>query len=131
MKKSTYKLFAEISNRGVITESEINTLIRRLNKGEERFCIDEPVRVTPEQAEKGRKWILNKFLKKDGTPRKGFENFEAFIECIQDQTEPIYFFDYYDAGKCVPFYYPVYLIHDKKHACTYSYYVVGGNIYWY
>ena len=68
----TEKVIEEIKRNGFITERQINLLKNRTNRGEiiERYHDLEYIPITPEQTEKGIKFLLNLYKTPTGKIRK-------------------------------------------------------------
>ena len=134
MKKSIYNNVK--ANNGLITERDILTLKSRLNKGGDawkeydKICdyIPEP-KITPEQSEKGIKWLLNKLETPTGKERKN-NPFDYWQEQIIRNFESFTLCDFMNIGRFLPFYVPVYTIYGNG-GDHFSYYVQGGEIKFY
>lgn len=126
MKRTTKNIIEQANERGFITESEINLLKRRANRGEDLSYIYEycTSAISEEQTSKGKSWILSKLSKKDGTPRKGCENFKELIELAKDEHTKFSFDGFQNIGIWDSFYAPVYTLSDEYR--TFSYYLSGG-----
>lgn len=127
MKHTTENIINQANARGYITENEINLLKRRANRGEDmsyiyEFCTGV---ISEEQTQKGKIWILSKLAKKDGSPRKGCENFRELIELAKDENTKFSFDGFYNIGIWNSFYVPIYTLSNEFR--TFSYYLSGGT----
>lgn len=126
MKHTTENIIEQANARGFIKESEINLLKRRANRGEDmsyiyEFCTGV---ISKEQTQKGKNWILSRLAKKDGTPRKGCENFRELIELAKDENTTFSFDGFQNIGIWSSFYVPIYTLSNEFR--TFSYYLSGG-----
>lgn len=126
MKRTTKSIIECANARGYITESEINLLKRRANRGEDLSYIYEDCTsaISERQTLKGKSWILSKLSKKDGTPRKGCENFKELIELAKDENTNFSFNGFQNIGIWSAFYTPIYTLSNEYH--SFSYYLNGG-----
>ena len=131
MKKSIFESVK--ANKGFITERDILTLKSRLNKGQNedwhKLCDLEEIKITPEQSEKGLKWLLNKLETPTGKERKN-NPFDYWQEQIIRNFESFTLCDFYNIGNFYPFYVPIYTIYGNG-GDSFSYYVQGGEIKFY
>ena len=102
---SNEELVETIKNQGFATEQQINLIIRRMNKSRENAhemfnLLDSvmPIRLTEEQTEKGREWLLRKNLKNNGQFRKNATLSENNISVLKDAKTEAYLSDFYDLG---------------------------------
>ena len=102
---SNSELVNEIKEQGFATEQQILLIKRRMNKSRENASemfnlLDSvmPIRLTAEQAEKGRKWLLRKNLKNNGQWRKNATLSENEISVLKDDKTEVYLSDFYDLG---------------------------------
>ena len=125
--KTNETIFAEVAERGYITEKEISLLKCRSNR-EGRDVINyelmcDAVTVTPKQGAKALLW-LKKLLKRNGEPREGQNLGWREINIIKNATEKDFeFVCLYDCGnKQFSNFVPVYRCGAME------YYVLGGKI---
>lgn len=119
----------EIVKRGYITESEINLLKNRVNNG--RADVSElddlgGLAITEEQTAKGLTWLINKWKTPRGVERKN-NPFGYREEDILENFDHFELAGFYNAGRCFPFYMPLYDVcaKDGRH---FEYYVWGGEV---
>ena len=101
---SNSELVNEIKAQGYATEKQILLLKSRMNRNKENASeINEltanimPIRLTAEQAEKGREWLLRKNLKNNGEFRKNTTLSEIETSVLKTAKEA-YLSDFYDLG---------------------------------
>lgn len=101
---SNSELVNEIKAQGYATEKQILLLKSRMNRNKENASeINEltanimPIRLTAEQAEKGREWLLRKNLKNNGEFRKNATLSEIETSVLKNAKEA-YLSDFYDLG---------------------------------
>lgn len=126
------------NTRHQITEREILLIGRRLNNskplgelvGLQEIAIEDGLRVTPEQTEKGLSWLLNLWKSPTGKERK--TNPYGYRE--QDILEHFSHFEYcghYDRGNMYHSWYaPLYRVvaEDGESYGAFEYFVQGGEI---
>jgi len=122
--------FAEFKGKQKLTEREVNLLLRRLNSG---MIKASQLRrggyaLTPDQVEKGRKWLMNLWVTPTGAERKnnpfGYRE-EAILETFQTiRLAEVTDISPYHAPH--PFYVPVYEVVGKEG--SFVYYLSGGKI---
>jgi hypothetical protein len=125
----TTELINSIVENGVITEREINLICRRLNTGEKidlSLIWDNPVKLTPEQFNKGFTWLKNLYITSAGKERKNNPYGYREIEAIKN-PDYMTFDGVFDAGNYNhSFYVPIYSL--SAHGSGFQYYVSGGKI---
>ena len=101
---SNSELVNEIKAQGYATEKQILLLKSRMNRNKENASeINEltanimPIRLTAEQAEKGREWLLRKNLKNNGEFRKNATLSEIETSVLKNAKEA-YLSDFYNLG---------------------------------
>ena len=101
---SNSELVNEIKAQGYATEKQILLLKSRMNRNKENASeINEltanimPIRLTAEQAEKWREWLLRKNLKNNGEFRKNATLSEIETSVLKNAKEA-YLSDFYDLG---------------------------------
>ena len=101
---SNSELVNEIKAQGYATEKQIQLLKSRMNRNKENASeINEltanimPIRLTAEQAEKGREWLLRKNLKNNGEFRKNATLSEIETSVLKNAKEA-YLSNFYDLG---------------------------------
>lgn len=126
MKRTTKSIIEQANARGFILESEINLLKNRANRGEDISYIYELCTsvISEEQTRKGKNWILSKLAKKNGTPRKGCEDFAELIELAKDKNTIFSFEGFQDIGRWCSFFSPIYTLSNEFR--SFSYYLSGG-----
>ena len=129
---SNSELVNEIKAQGYATEKQILLLKSRMNRNKENASeINEltanimPIRLTAEQAEKGREWLLRKNLKNNGEFRKNATLSEIETSVLKNAKEA-YLSDFYNLGdgrfvNNVP----IYRYENENDA--FDYYVQGGD----
>jgi len=102
---SNSELVNEIKAQGYATEKQILLLKSRMNRNKENASeINEltanimPIRLTAEQAEKGREWLIRKNLKNNGEFRKNATLSENEISVLKDTQTAAYLSDFCDFG---------------------------------
>lgn len=109
-------LYQEIARRGVITEREIITMKSRLNRGKSEVLDifnNGYLNITPEQSEKGLKWLLNQWKTPRGKERKNNPFGDREQEIIED-FERFELVDLIDNGNAYfPAFLPVYRVIDR------------------
>ena len=111
----TTKLVKIINKKGIISEREINLLKHRLERGDSDVELDNSLNITPEQTEKGKHFILTKLTKLDGTPRKGYGEFEDLINLAKKKDSYFTFagYEYIQRDNCSDLLIaPIYVLHD-------------------
>ena len=117
-------IFAEIKETGIITEKQISLLKRRSNAAQKDVLdydlLDSmPVRMTPEQGEKGLAW-LKRFIKKDVYGYRELEILETA------KPEDFEFRGFYDAGNAYfRHYVPIYDLNGMEYIPLAEPYIVG------
>jgi len=130
---SNSELVNEIKAQGYATEKQILLLKSRMNRNKENASeINEltanimPIRLTAEQAEKGREWLLRKNLKNNGEFRKNATLSENEISVLKDTQTAAYLSDFCDFGnRYVTNNVPIYRYENENDA--FDYYVQGGD----
>ena len=85
-----------------------------------------PIKLTEEQAEKGREWLLRKNLKNNGAFRKNATLSENEISVLKDTQTAAYLSDFCDFGnRYVTNNVPIYRYENENDA--FDYYVQGGD----
>lgn len=125
MMQSTFSLIENINAKGVITEREILLLKKRINNGDALENMASSYKLTEEQNEKGKNWILTRLAKKDGKSRNGYEDFNELIELAKDKKSYFTLDDFIDIGRRNSFYVPIYTLHNDT--SYFSYYVNGSS----
>jgi hypothetical protein len=102
---SNVKLVETIKEQGFATEKQIQLLKSRMNKSRDNASeINDltadimPIKLTEEQAEKGREWLLRKNLKNNGEFRKNATLSENEISVLKNTQTAAYLSDFYDLG---------------------------------
>ena len=102
---SNAELVETIKAQGFATEKQIQLLKSRMNKSRENASeINDltanimPIKLTAEQTEKGREWLLRKNLKNNGQFRKNATLSENNISVLKDAKTEAYLSDFYDLG---------------------------------
>ena len=132
--EKTNLLALEISKRGVITEKEKQLIQNRLNSGKISYTDFDimfdngEIEVTPEQAQKGFKWLWNQYQTPAGKERKnnpfGYREIEV-LETAKKQGAKFTFDGFYDAGNSYRSYnLPLYSFYNESG--SFQYYVSGG-----
>ena len=101
---SNEELVETIKAQGFITEKQIMLLQKRLNNSRESanelymmVANIMPIKLTAEQEAKGREWLLNKNLKKNGEFRKQATLTETETSVL-NTSKDAYLSDFYDLG---------------------------------
>jgi hypothetical protein len=126
----TTDLLKKIETTGVISESEISLLKRRLNSGEKidmSVIWDGEISITIDQATKGWNWLMSQYKTTSGKERVNNPFGYREIDVLEDKDHTLEFRGFYDAGRYnFHSYLPIYL------ACgagtSFEYYVLGGVI---
>ncbi len=122
--------FAEFKGKQRLTESEVKLLLRRLNDGK----IDPHklrrggYSLTPDQVEKGRKWLVSRWITPKGVERKN-SPFGYREKDVLKHFKTIRLSDATDIsryGSSRPFYVPVYEVTGGGDG--FVYYISGGEI---
>lgn len=114
----TTKIYDEIAERGIITEREVNLIKKRLNDPrtggiKRRIFANGTLKLTPEQTEKGIKWLLNKYKTPRGVVRKN-NPFNKKQAAILENFKEFELVNFYDMGTMfVAWWLPVYLVRSK------------------
>jgi hypothetical protein len=130
---SNSELVETIKEQGFATEKQILLLKNRMNRNKENeqeisdLTADiMPIKLTEEQAEKGREWLLRKNLKNNGTFRKNATLSENEISVLKDTQTAAYLSDFCDFGnRYVTNNVPIYRYENENDA--FDYYVQGGD----
>ena len=130
---SNSELVETIKNQGFATEQQINLIKRRMNKSRENASeINDltanimPIKLTAEQTEKGREWLLRKNLKKNGQFRKNATLSENNISVLKDAKTEAYLSEFYDLGNgFITNNAPIYRYKNGKYC--FEYYVKFGD----
>lgn len=122
--------FAEFKGKQRLTESEVKLLLKRLNDGKidsHQFRLGG-YSLTPDQVEKGRKWLLSRWITPKGVERKNspfgyrekdvLKHFKALR--LADVTDISHY------GSSRRFYVPVYEATGAGDG--FLYYIAGGEI---
>lgn len=127
--KKTEDFLKEIKKSGLITESQMKTLLLRKNKGEkfdEGIFWDGEIFLTKEQAKKGLDWLMNKYKTPTGKERSN-NPFGYREQLALEQAEKIRLVGFHDAGNFFhSFYVPLYEVYGTTQ--YFQYYVSGGKI---
>ena len=120
----TLDILNEIKESNVITESQINLLKRRGNKGEEidiNFIWDGEILVTDSQKRKGLDWLINQW--KTPTGKERINNTFGYRETeILENCSEIQFKGFYDNGnRQFKNLIPLYCVHSYTN--SFEYYV--------
>ncbi len=127
----TTKIYDEIADRGIITEREVNLIKGRLNKYcdaiiKRRIFANGPLKLTPEQTEKGIKWLLDKYKTPRGVVRKN-NPFNKKQAAILENFKEFELVNFWDSGTFfVCWWLPVYLVRSK-HGREFLYIPTWGN----
>ena len=130
---SNAALVETIKEQGFATEKQIQLLKSRMNKSRENASeISDltadimPIKLTEEQAEKGREWLLRKNLKNNGAFRKNATLSENEISVLKDTQTAAYLSDFCDLGNgYITNNVPIYRYENENDA--FDYYVQGGD----
>jgi len=118
----------------MMTESEVNLLMRRINAGKikpsdlskNKLIYDgEGIKLTQEQSEKGRRWLLDKWKSPTGKERKG-NPYGYREQDIIDNFREIRLADTYPS-RYGNYHHPLYRAYSTK-GDTMDYYIEGGNV---
>ena len=129
---SNAELVATIKEQGYVTEKQILLLKNRMNRNKEneQEIIDltadiMPIKLTEEQAEKGREWLLRKNLKKNGEFRKNSSLGYRELHILNNAKEAYLSYFYPNGNRFFTYYTPVWSIdtNDEK----FEYMVDGGE----
>lgn len=118
------QIFSEIRETGVVTEKQISLLKRRSNQNQKDIfdydLLDSmPVRITPEQGEKGLAW-LKRFIK------KGVYGYKEMEILKTSKPEDFEFRGFYDAGNARHHYYvPIYELGGMEYIPLAEPYIIG------
>lgn len=127
----TEEIIKEIYKSGTISEKELNLLKNRANRGENvdlDYSIEEDVKLTKDQFNKGLKWLKNQMETPTGKERKNNPFRLREMEAIKNCKE-IYFLGFTNAGNFFSnFYVPVYYVQGKEEWANFEYYLAGGKI---
>ena len=130
--KTNELIYKEISESGVITESNMKLLKNRSNKsGRDLFDYDflenfndgYGIPLTVDQGEKGLTW-LKSFIRKDGSSNVyGYRE----LEIIKNATPSYFLFHgFYDAGNYLNHYYlPIYSVNGMQYIPKKEPYIIG------
>lgn len=132
--KTSSEIIAASLAAGVLTEKDCNLLFRRMNNGKKDEIDFTPIwdncgiDLTPEQSEKGRKWLMSLYKTPSGKERinnpfgyREIAALENFSHCK--------LIDYFDAGNAwIHFYVPVYQVVGGAGAPSFDYYMKCGQI---
>jgi len=123
------QLVFDIISRGVITEKEINLIMRRMNSGQSVDLSDiwnNPVRLTSEQNQKGLAYLLNLWKTPKGVERKN----NPFGYREEDALETFEYFEFagtYDIGnRNFSHHVPLYNVVGKE--TGFQYHMKNGEI---
>ena len=130
---SNSKLVETIKAQGFATEKQIQLLKSRMNRNKENASeINEltanimPIRLTAEQTEKGREWLIRKNLKNNGQFRKNATLSENEISVLKDAKTEAYISNFYDLGnEYITNNVPIYR-YENENDC-FEYYVLFGD----
>ena len=131
---SNSELVATIKEQGFATEKQIMLLKNRMNRNKENeqeirdltADIMQPIKLTEEQAEKGREWLLRKNLKNNGALRKNATLSENEISVLKDTQTAAYLSGFCDFGnRYVTNNVPIYRYENEND--RFDYYVQGGD----
>ena len=111
------KIYDEIAERGIITEREVNLIKKRLNDPhtggiKRRIFANGPLKLTPEQTEKGIKWLLDKYKTPRGVVRKN-NPFNKKQAAILENFKEFELVNFLDRGMFIDWWLPVYLVRSK------------------
>lgn len=120
----TSDLLTKIEKSNSITESEIQLLKNRLNKGEKidmEYIWNNEIKLTPEQNKKGIDFLMNQYITPSGKERTNNPFGYQEIEILKNFT----YFElrgFYDAGNYNNSYYlPLYICCGDNNAFEYYY----------
>lgn len=113
----TTKIYDEIAERGIITEREVNLIKGRMNTYgdsiiKRRIFANGPLKLTPEQTEKGIKWLLDKYKTPGGVVRKN-NPFNKKQAAILENFKEFELVNFWDSGTFIDWWLPVYLVRSK------------------
>lgn len=111
------KIYTRIAARGYITEREILTIKHRANRGVQgcgAIFSNGPLKITPEQTEKGLAWLMDKWKTPRGVVRKR-NPFKQREQNILEHFDHFELGSFYDGGSWVrSYYYPIYRVYNKR-----------------
>ena len=125
------KTTQQIIDQEVLTEKDINLIIRRANAGEQIPMIEDKA-ITPEQTEKGLAWLLNQWktpLGKERTSNPFGYREEEILEDF-DHFTLAYIYDaatYFQSQHGIKNFVRVYRVVNRD-GDSFQYYGQGGNI---
>lgn len=128
-KENTVDMVARIAKNGIITEKEINLIMRRLNAGEKidlSAIWDGEIEVTEEQTAKGLDWLKNLWKTPTGKERSNNPFGYREMDVLEDPRAKIFFRGEYNAGRSVSYFIPIYLVCGGS--TSFEYYVTDGQI---
>lgn len=125
------ELVATIKEQGFATEKQILLLKSRMNRNKENeqeisdLTADiMPIKLTEEQAEKGREWLLRKNLKNNGEFRKNATLSDYEISVLKN-AKGAYLSDFYNLGDIIANNVPIYRYENENEA--FEYFVQCGD----
>ena len=130
---SNSELVETIKEQGFITEKQLMLLKKRLNNNSRESANElymmvaniMPIKLTAEQEAKGREWLLNKNLKKNGEFRKQATLTETEISVL-NTLKDAYLSDFYELGNgYITNNVPIYRYANSDD--YFEYYVQGGD----
>ena len=129
---SNSELVNEIKAQGYATEKQILLLKSRMNRNKENASeINEltanimPIRLTAEQAEKGREWLLRKNLKNNGEFRKNSSLGYRELHILNNAKEAYLSYFYPNGNRFFTYYTPVWSIDTNEE--HFEYMIDGGE----
>ena len=129
---SNSELVATIKAQGCATEKQINLLKNRMNKSRENekeisnlIADILPIRLTEEQTEKGREWLIRKNLKKNGEFRKNSSLGYRELHILNNAKEAYLSYFYPNGNRFFTYYTPVWSIDTNEE--NFEYMVDGGE----
>ena len=129
---SNSELVNEIKAQGYATEKQILLLKSRMNRNKENASeINDltanimPIRLTAEQAEKGREWLLRKNLKNNGEFRKNSSLGYRELHILNNAKEAYLSYFYPNGNRFFTYYTPVWSIDTNEE--HFEYMIDGGE----
>lgn len=125
----TEKVIEEIKRNGFITERQINLLKNRANRGEIIDFYDiEYSNITPEQTEKGIKFLLNLYKTPTGKVRKNNPFSDKQAKVLETFVEFAFVGFYPKSNGYVSYHFPIYSVCGTDGDFEYYYDLWNGTI---
>ena len=129
---SNAALVETIKEQGFATEKQIQLLKSRMNKSRENASeINEltanimPIKLTAEQTEKGREWLIRKNIKKNGEFRKNSSLGYRELHILNNAKEAYLSYFYPNGNRFFTYYTPVWSIDTNEE--HFEYMIDGGE----